>query len=146
MNIRECSRNSSFLVMRSLSVICYSLLLSLHSSNLAVSSLHSPTFKIPVSPSLIPPITCGNTMHALAFSISIASFPTQKFLQAQSKVNALAWIGFGVLIIHVLLLWLFIIEFRWGIPGAALAYDITSRGIASAEKIIRQTNFLPRQN
>jgi MATE family multidrug resistance protein len=85
-------------------------------------------------------------MHALAFSISIASFPTQKFLQAQSKVNALAWIGFGVLIIHVLLLWLFIIEFRWGIPGAALAYDITSRGIASAEKIIRQTNFLPRQN
>ena len=77
------------------------MLLSLHSSNLAVSSLHSPTFKIPVSPSLIPPITCGNTMHALAYSISIASFPTQKFLQAQSKANALAWIGFGVLIVHV---------------------------------------------
>jgi MATE family multidrug resistance protein len=85
-------------------------------------------------------------VHALAYSISIASFPTQKFLQAQSKANALAWIGFGVLIAHVLLLWLFIIEFRWGTAGAVLAFDITSWGIALAEKIIRQTIFFPCQN
>jgi MATE family multidrug resistance protein len=85
-------------------------------------------------------------MHALAYSISIASFPTQNFLQAQSKANALAWIGFGVLIVHVLLLWLFIIEFRWGAAGAVLAFDITSWGIALAEKIIRQTIFFLCQN
>jgi hypothetical protein len=44
------------------------------------------------------------------------------------------------------LLWLFIIEFRWGTAGAVLAFDITSWGIALAEKIIRQTIFFPCQN
>ncbi|KAF8027762.1 hypothetical protein BT93_E0629 [Corymbia citriodora subsp. variegata] len=41
------------------------------------------------------------------FSLAI-NFPTQKFLQAQSKVSALPRIGFIALIIHIGLLWLFI--------------------------------------
>lgn len=59
------------------------------------------------------------------FSLAI-NFPTQKFLQAQSKVNALAWIGFIALILHIGLLWLFICAFEWGLAGAAVAFDLTS--------------------
>ncbi|KAK3447161.1 protein DETOXIFICATION 35 [Eucalyptus grandis] len=66
------------------------------------------------------------------FSLAI-NFPTQKFLQAQSKVSALAWIGFIALITHIGLLWLFISVFKWGTAGAAVAYDITSWGITVAQ-------------
>nr|TKS07126.1 hypothetical protein D5086_0000114580 [Populus alba] len=47
--------------------------------------------------------------------------------QHKARLMHLPGFGFGVLI-HVLLLWLFIIEFRWGTAGAALAFDITSGG------------------
>ncbi|KAF2312244.1 hypothetical protein GH714_028731 [Hevea brasiliensis] len=47
------------------------------------------------------------------FSLAI-NFPTTKFLQAQSKVTALAWIGFVALILHIPLLWLLIFVFSWG--------------------------------
>ncbi|XP_015888646.2 protein DETOXIFICATION 35 [Ziziphus jujuba] len=66
------------------------------------------------------------------FSLAV-NFPTQKFLQAQSKVNVIAWIGFGALIIHCGLLWLFIFVFQWGTTGAAAAFDITSWLIVIAQ-------------
>ncbi|XP_040247427.1 protein DETOXIFICATION 35-like [Aegilops tauschii subsp. strangulata] len=59
------------------------------------------------------------------FALAI-NFPTQKFLQAQSKVMALAWIGFAALIAHVGLLALFVSLLGWGVAGAAAAYDISS--------------------
>lgn len=68
------------------------------------------------------------------FSLAI-NFPAQKFLQAQSKVGALAWIGFVALIIHVGLLWLFIYVFDWGLTGAAVAFDITGWEIAVAQVV-----------
>ncbi|XP_024021656.1 protein DETOXIFICATION 35 [Morus notabilis] len=68
------------------------------------------------------------------FSLAI-SFPTQKFLQAQSKVNALAWIGFIGLILHVGMLWLFIYFYNWGLAGAAVAFDLTSWLIAAAQVV-----------
>lgn len=68
------------------------------------------------------------------FSLAI-NFPCQKFLQAQSKVNVLAWIGFVSLIIHAGLLWLFIYVFDWGMSGAATAFDITSWALAVAQVI-----------
>ncbi|GAV64755.1 MatE domain-containing protein, partial [Cephalotus follicularis] len=68
------------------------------------------------------------------FSLAI-NFPTQKFLQAQSKVGVLAWIGFGALIIHIGVLYLFISVFRWGTAGAATAYDISAWGIAVAQVV-----------
>ncbi|XP_027367181.1 protein DETOXIFICATION 35-like [Abrus precatorius] len=67
-------------------------------------------------------------------SLSI-SFPTQKFLQAQSKVNVIAWIGFVALIIHFGLLWLFIYVLDLGLAGSAVAFDITSWGIAVAQLV-----------
>ncbi|XP_021751985.1 protein DETOXIFICATION 35-like [Chenopodium quinoa] len=57
------------------------------------------------------------------FSLAI-NFPTQKFLQAQSKVDVMAWIGLIVLIEHAVLLWLFIPVLGWGLQGAAAAYNI----------------------
>ncbi|XP_030934813.1 protein DETOXIFICATION 35 [Quercus robur] len=68
------------------------------------------------------------------FSLAI-NFPTSKFLQAQSKVNVIAWIGFVALILHVLLLWLFIYVFDWGLAGAAIAFDITSWEIAIGQVV-----------
>ncbi|XP_059298836.1 protein DETOXIFICATION 35-like [Lycium ferocissimum] len=66
------------------------------------------------------------------FSLSI-NFPTSKFLQAQSKVDVIAWIGFVALLVHAALLWLFIYTFGWGTSGAALAFDITNWGLALAQ-------------
>ncbi|XP_041012914.1 protein DETOXIFICATION 35 [Juglans microcarpa x Juglans regia] len=63
------------------------------------------------------------------------NFPTQKFLQAQSKVSVLAWIGFVALIIHVGMLGLFIYVFGWGVTGAAIALDITGWEIAVAQVV-----------
>ncbi|XP_028798786.1 protein DETOXIFICATION 35 isoform X2 [Neltuma alba] len=60
-------------------------------------------------------------LFSLAFT-----FPTQKFLQAQSKVYVLTWIGLVALVFHILLLWLFIYVFGWGIAGAAIAFDISN--------------------
>lgn len=68
------------------------------------------------------------------FSLAIC-FPNQKFLQAQSKVWVMAWIGFVALLFHILLLWLFIYVFGWGLAGAAAAYDITSWIIALAQVV-----------
>lgn len=68
------------------------------------------------------------------FSLAV-NFPTQKFLQAQSKVDVLAWIGFVALIEHVVLLWLFISVFGWGLLGAAAAFNFTSWMIAIAQLV-----------
>ncbi|KAM5557404.1 hypothetical protein ABKV19_024666 [Rosa sericea] len=58
------------------------------------------------------------------FSFAI-NLPTQRFLQAQSKVGVLAWISFVALVTHTGLLYLFITVFGWGVNGAAVAYNIT---------------------
>ncbi|KAI3981113.1 hypothetical protein MKX01_032253 [Papaver californicum] len=49
--------------------------------------------------------------------------PIQKFLQAQSKVGAMAWISFGVLAFHVPSSW-FCIE-KWGLAGAAASLNLS---------------------
>jgi MATE family multidrug resistance protein len=59
------------------------------------------------------------------FALAI-NFPTQKFLQAQSKVGVLAWVGFAALVAHVGLLALFVSVLGWGVGGAAAAYDVSS--------------------
>lgn len=51
------------------------------------------------------------------------NFPIQKFLQAQSKVMAMAWISAAVLVIHVILSWLFIIKLEMGLVGAAITLN-----------------------
>ncbi|KAF6162232.1 hypothetical protein GIB67_008361 [Kingdonia uniflora] len=68
------------------------------------------------------------------FSLAI-TFPSQKFLQAQSKVGVLAWIGFLALLFHIFLLWLFIYVFGWGMVGAAVAYDISGWIVAIAQVV-----------
>ncbi|CDP05161.1 unnamed protein product [Coffea canephora] len=63
----------------------------------------------------------------------VVTFPTQKFLQAQSNVAITAYIGLVALLLHVLLLWLFIYVLGWGITGAAVAFDISNWAIAIAQ-------------
>ncbi|KAL7146293.1 hypothetical protein ABFS83_06G031100 [Erythranthe nasuta] len=66
------------------------------------------------------------------FSLAI-TFPSQKFLQAQSKVSVLAWIAFLALASQVVLCWLFVNVLGWGGVGAALAFDLTSWATAIAQ-------------
>lgn len=68
------------------------------------------------------------------FSLAV-NFPSQKFLQAQSKVVVMAWLGFGTLVVHVGILYLFIRVFGWGTAGAAAAYDISAWGIAVSQTV-----------
>ncbi|KAI3993520.1 hypothetical protein MKX01_002533 [Papaver californicum] len=51
------------------------------------------------------------------------NFPMQRFLQAQSKVMPLAWISFGVLVIHIPLSWFCVT--RWGLVGAAASLNFS---------------------
>ncbi|VAH54859.1 unnamed protein product [Triticum turgidum subsp. durum] len=64
-----------------------------------------------------------------AFSLAV-NFPTAKFLQAQSKVLVLAWIGVTGLCFHVALTYLLVTVLGWGFRGAAAAYDLTLWAIA----------------
>lgn len=64
-----------------------------------------------------------------AFSFAV-NFPTAKFLQAQSKVLVLAWIGVAGICFHVALTYLVVTVFGWGTPGAAAVYDISLWAIA----------------
>ncbi|KAM3299218.1 hypothetical protein ACQJBY_040610 [Aegilops geniculata] len=64
-----------------------------------------------------------------AFSLAV-NFPTAKYLQAQSKVLVLAWIGVAGLCLHVALTYLLVTVLGWGSPGAAAAYDLSLWAIA----------------
>ncbi|CAN6273919.1 unnamed protein product [Urochloa humidicola] len=68
------------------------------------------------------------------FSLALA-FPTQKLLQAQGKVAALAWIGLAALAAHVALLTLFVGALGWGLRGAAAAYDVTAWAVGVAQVV-----------
>ncbi|XP_042458236.1 protein DETOXIFICATION 34-like isoform X1 [Zingiber officinale] len=84
-----------------------------------------------------------STIAALAGKFAIAvipqvfasaiTFPSQKFLQAQSKVAVLAAIGLIGLVLHVAMLALFIYVFGWGLAGAAAAFDISAWAVALAQ-------------
>ncbi|XP_011076129.1 protein DETOXIFICATION 35 isoform X1 [Sesamum indicum] len=66
------------------------------------------------------------------FSFAV-NFPTQKFLQAQSKVTVIAWIAVIALLLQTLLCWLFVNLFGWGAVGVAVAYDIMNWFIAISQ-------------
>ncbi|ESW11803.1 hypothetical protein PHAVU_008G060700 [Phaseolus vulgaris] len=66
------------------------------------------------------------------FSLAV-NFPTQKFLQAQTKVGFLAWVGFAALILHVIILVVFMKVLALGTTGAAIAYCLTAWIIALAQ-------------
>ncbi|XP_072964747.1 protein DETOXIFICATION 35-like [Typha angustifolia] len=66
---------------------------------------------------------------------SAINFPTQKFLQAQSKVTVIAWIAFVALIIHAILSALFIFVFNWGLAGAAVAFNISAWLVALSQVV-----------
>ncbi|KAL9253055.1 DETOXIFICATION 34-like protein [Drosera capensis] len=68
------------------------------------------------------------------FSLAV-NFPCQKFLQAQSKVGIMAWIGFVALVVHILMLYFLIEVFGWGTAGAAAAYNISAWGIGVAQVV-----------
>ncbi|CAA7017348.1 unnamed protein product [Microthlaspi erraticum] len=68
------------------------------------------------------------------FALAV-NFPTQKFLQSQSRVGIMAWIGFVALTLHIFILYLFINVFKWGLTGAAAAFDVSAWGIAIAQVV-----------
>ncbi|XP_039011195.1 protein DETOXIFICATION 41-like [Hibiscus syriacus] len=59
-------------------------------------------------------------LYAFAFSC-----PMQRFLQAQNIVNPLAYISVGVFFLHILLTWLAIDVFEFGLLGASLTLSLS---------------------
>lgn len=51
------------------------------------------------------------------------NFPIAKFLQAQGKVMAMAWISAAALVLHVLFSWLLMLKLGWGMAGAAVVLN-----------------------
>ncbi|KAL2464922.1 Protein TRANSPARENT TESTA 12 [Abeliophyllum distichum] len=64
----------------------------------------------------------GLILQQYAFAISC---PMQRFLQAQNIVNPLAYMAVGVFLLHVLLNWLVVYVFDWGLFGAALTLSFS---------------------
>ncbi|MED6168067.1 hypothetical protein PIB30_008726 [Stylosanthes scabra] len=61
------------------------------------------------------------------FSLAI-NFPTQKFLQAQSRVGILAWLGFASLTVHICILEIFIKLLGWGTSALFLCFSMNIDG------------------
>ncbi|CAL9013272.1 unnamed protein product [Prunus brigantina] len=57
-----------------------------------------------------------------AFAINC---PQQRFLQAQNIVNPLAYMSFGVFLVHILLTWLVVYVVDYGLLGAALILSLS---------------------
>ncbi|PIN07408.1 putative membrane protein, predicted efflux pump [Handroanthus impetiginosus] len=54
-----------------------------------------------------------------------ANFPIQKFLQSQSIVNPSAYISAAALLLHILLTWVGLYVFGWGLLGAGLILSLS---------------------
>ncbi|XP_042376166.1 protein DETOXIFICATION 30-like isoform X2 [Zingiber officinale] len=54
----------------------------------------------------------------------VLNFPLQKFLQAQSKVMAMAAVSAVALLLHLLLSWLLIAQLNLGLVGAAISLNV----------------------
>ncbi|XP_024023939.1 protein DETOXIFICATION 29 isoform X2 [Morus notabilis] len=50
-------------------------------------------------------------------------FPISKFLQAQSKMAAMAWIAAAALVLHTFFSWLLMLKLGWGLAGGALVLN-----------------------
>lgn len=63
------------------------------------------------------------------------NFPTAKFLQAQSKIMAMAWISAVALVLHVGLSWLCMLKLGWGMAGGGAVLDASWWFIVIAQVI-----------
>ncbi|XP_051122553.1 protein DETOXIFICATION 29-like [Andrographis paniculata] len=63
------------------------------------------------------------------------NFPTMKFLQAQSKIMAMAWISGAALGLHLLFSWLLMLKLRWGMAAGAAVLDASWWFIVIAQLI-----------
>ncbi|KAL3835607.1 hypothetical protein ACJIZ3_010343 [Penstemon smallii] len=63
------------------------------------------------------------------------NFPIAKFLQAQSKIMAMAWISAAALVLHVILSWLFMLKLGWGMGGGLVVLNLSWWFIVAAQLI-----------
>uniref|UniRef100_A0A164ZKP1 Protein DETOXIFICATION n=1 Tax=Daucus carota subsp. sativus TaxID=79200 RepID=A0A164ZKP1_DAUCS len=52
--------------------------------------------------------------------------PMQRFLQSQIKVGVMAWVSLAVFLIHAVMSWIFVYQFKLGVIGIALALGIAN--------------------
>lgn len=64
-----------------------------------------------------------------------ANFPIAKFLQAQSKIMAMAWIAAAALVLHVFFSWLLMLKLGWGMAGAAVVLNASWWFIVAAQML-----------
>jgi MATE family multidrug resistance protein len=57
-------------------------------------------------------------------------FPLQRFLQSQLKNFVITWLSLAALLVSVLISWLFVFVWDFGLVGAVVALDISSSVLA----------------
>ncbi|KAB1219993.1 Protein TRANSPARENT TESTA 12 [Morella rubra] len=73
----------------------------------------------------IGPVRVGGSVdHTITHRLCV-SFPVQRFLQSQLKTFVIAWVSFVGLLVNVLLSWLFVYVWDFGLVGAVAALDIS---------------------
>ncbi|KAL0421426.1 UNVERIFIED_CONTAM: protein DETOXIFICATION 29 [Sesamum latifolium] len=63
------------------------------------------------------------------------NFPISRFLQAQSRIMAMAWISAAGLVLHVFFSWLFMLKLRWGMAGGAVVLNCSWWFIVVAQMV-----------
>ncbi|KAM7484191.1 hypothetical protein LguiA_000200 [Lonicera macranthoides] len=63
------------------------------------------------------------------------NFPIAKFLQAQSKIMAMAWIAAVALVLHTFFSWLFMLKLGWGLAGGAVVLNLSWWFIVMAQLV-----------
>ncbi|KAG5522065.1 hypothetical protein RHGRI_034314 [Rhododendron griersonianum] len=69
-------------------------------------------------------------------------FPQAKFLQAQSKMAAMAVIGAAALVLHTVFSWLLMLKLGWGLVGAAVVLNSTWWLIVVAQMFLETWYFM----
>ncbi|PON44775.1 Multi antimicrobial extrusion protein [Trema orientale] len=64
---------------------------------------------------------CMIPMH---FSFAF-QFPLQRFLQCQMKTGVVAWVSVVALVVHAVVSWLFVYQFKLGLVGTALTINFS---------------------
>lgn len=52
--------------------------------------------------------------------------PMQRFLQSQIKIGVMAWVSLAVFIIHAVISWIFVYQFKFGVIGIALTLGMAN--------------------
>jgi MATE family multidrug resistance protein len=86
----------------------------------------SPILKLLGQPTEMAELTGLVSMWMIPIHFSLGfQFPLQRFLQSQLKTGVIAWMSLMALVVHVIVSWLFVYKFQFGLVGIAATLNIS---------------------